>query len=277
MKHRDDPVLIGALGGSGTRAFSRVLRQGGVYMGEADPQEDAIAFSLFYRRHLADYLAHDAAFPPATAGEAQRDFEAALQAHLSGLEDPHAVWGAKNPRTMLMLPFWHERFPRLRFVHVIRNGLDMAYSSNKIQLRRFGASLIGPEPDGPDAEGGEAEAAERARAMRYWAEANRRAADYGERGLGDRYLRIRLEDLCDDPHVGVRALLDFAGVGDERRSAAAVAEVSRPSSIGRWRGQPAHEVFELVELGAGALERFGYLTDEVRRYGPATRASGPTG
>jgi hypothetical protein len=255
MKHRDDPVLIGAVGGSGTRAFSKVLRKAGVYMGDADPQEDAVAFSLFYRRFLADYLRNGDRFPDGSAAEAEEGFAAAVRDHLEQLEPSDAQWGAKNPRTMLMLAFWHQRFPRLRFIHVVRNGLDMAYSGNRIQLRRFGEYLL---------EGGD-ERPELERLILYWARANLRAADYGESSLGDRYLCIRHEDLCLEPDPTVRRILDFVGVEDPARLRAAVGEVSRPPTMGRWRDQPVDEVARLVELGADALRRFGYWSPELER------------
>jgi hypothetical protein len=255
MTHRDDPVLIGAVGGSGTRAFSKVLRRAGVYMGDADTQEDAVAFSLFYRRFLADYLRNGGRFPDEIRDEAEQRFAAAVREHLAGLERPDAQWGAKNPRTMLMLPFWHQRFARLRFIHVVRNGLDMAYSGNRIQLRRFGEFLLDERDERPELE----------RLILYWALANERAADYGESALGDGYLRIRHEDLCLEPEPTVRRILEFVGVAQPDRLQAAIAEVSRPPTMGRWRRQPADEVARLVELAGNALRRFGYWSPELDR------------
>jgi Sulfotransferase family len=253
VTHRDDPVLIGAIGGSGTRAFAKVLRRAGVHMGPADTQEDATAFSDFYQRFLAEYLENGSRFPEGSS--APEHFDAAVSQHLAGVESPEAPWGAKNPRSMLMLAYWHERYPRMRFVHVVRNGLDMAYSTNQIQPKRFGELILDGEPPGSKSK----------RAMVYWSQTNSRAADYGESRLGERYIRIRHEDLCLSPEATVARLFEFLGVEDRARLEAAVAEVSRPPDIGRWRQHPIGELAKLVELGGEALRRFGYWSPTLER------------
>jgi hypothetical protein len=218
-------------------------------MGRATRNEDSVAFSRLYRREvLADYLANGDRFPPAGREAADERLASALRIHLEELPSPNTPWGAKNPRSMLMLPFWHERYPRLRFVHVVRNGLDMAYSANQLQPTYFGEAVLPGLANRPPP----------VRAMLYWRYMNCRAADYGERRLGERYLRLRYEDLCLHSRDTVRALFDFLGVDDPGRFKEAVGEVYRPPSIGRWREQPIEELADLIEAGGDALRRFGY-------------------
>ena len=45
--------------------------------------------------------------------------------------------------------------------------------------------------------------------MLWWARANTAAADYGEAKLRDRYMRVRLEDLCERPKRTIRSLHEF--------------------------------------------------------------------
>src|SRR6059058_4268961 len=42
--------------------------------------------------------------------------------------DPETVWGWKDPRNSLTLPFWHQLLPRLKTVAVVRNPLEVAHS-----------------------------------------------------------------------------------------------------------------------------------------------------
>ena len=44
-----------------------------------------------------------------------------------------AVWGWKDPRTTLLIPFWTRVIPDLKFVVCIRNPLDMASSYNRMR------------------------------------------------------------------------------------------------------------------------------------------------
>jgi len=94
--------------------------------------------------------------------------------------------------------------------------------------------------------------------MLWWTRVNGRVADYGEAELSDRYLRVRLEDLCEAPKRTVRRLFEF--VGSEAPMKPAVGEVMTPPSLGRWREHPEAEVACLTALGEDALRRFGYLS-----------------
>src|SRR5215217_5153740 len=78
-----------------------------------------------------------------------------------------------SARSILMVPFWHERFPAMRFLHVIRDGRDMAYSEQQNQIRRHGNAILGSDIDRPWPE----------RAMLWWARVNGALADYGEGGI----------------------------------------------------------------------------------------------
>jgi hypothetical protein len=267
VEHRDDPVLVGGVGGSGTRAFSKVLRQAGIHMGGVYETDDAVAFSRFYERFLVAYLEGGGRFPPHCRGVAERAFDAALREHLSSLPSPEALWGAKNPRSILMLPFWHEHYPRLRFIHVVRNGLDMTYSDDQFQSTSFGTFVLGEEADRSQPE----------RSIRYWAEINRRAARFGESHLDGRYIRIRYEDLCLDTERTVARLFEFLGIDDPARMRAGADQVSPALSIGRWRHQPSEELAALAEAGGDALRWLGYWTAELdRRVTPSGSRTRPS-
>ena len=94
----------------------------------------------------------------------------------------------------------------------------MAFSENQVQLRKHGDAVLGPS-DEPEA----------LRSIALWREVNLRAADFGERELGDRYLRLRFEDLCAEPAARVAevlALLRARGRrgADRRRGGAGAAD-----------------------------------------------------
>ena len=152
-------------------------------------------------------------------------------------------WGWKEPRSLYLLPLLDEELPGLRFLHVVRDGRDMAFSDNQVQLRKHGDAVLGPSRGEPEAE----------RSIALWREVNLRAADHGER-LGERYLRVRFEDLAAEPLATTEAVLAFLGLdGDAERIAAE--EVAAPGHVGRWRGR---DVAALEAVAGDALARFGY-------------------
>jgi LPS sulfotransferase NodH len=46
-------------------------------------------------------------------------------------QDEHFPWGWKDPRTTLTFPIWLRIFPNARFLHVLRNGIDVAISTHR--------------------------------------------------------------------------------------------------------------------------------------------------
>ena len=149
-----------------------------------------------------------------------------------------------------MLGFWQQRFPRFKFVHLIRSGLDMAYSDDRWQLHMVGDLVLTDE---------ERQYEERLQSMAYWRRVNASAADFGERDLAPRYLRIRFEDLCAEPARVCQELGQFLNSPDPICLAqSGIQQVSPPSTLGRWQNQPAEEVAELKRVGGAVLERFGY-------------------
>ena len=64
--------------------------------------------------------------------------------------------------------------PGFRFLHLVRDGRDMAFSDNQVQLRKHGDAVLGSDDEAPGA----------VRSISLWSDVNLRAADYGERKLG---------------------------------------------------------------------------------------------
>lgn len=204
MPARTDPLVIGAVGGSGTRVFSRIARVAGVFMGgHVDQQEDSQPMSGFYGEFATEYLEANGELDDDRLDQLSQRLAEGVREHLEGLPGPDHPWGIKNPRSLLMLPFWHRCFPDMRFLHVIRDGRDMAYSEQHNQIRRHGRAVLGADVALPQPE----------RAMLWWARVNAAAADYGEAELGQAYMRARLEDLCARPKRTTRLLFDFISTG----------------------------------------------------------------
>ena len=100
--------------------------------------------------------------------------ERAIRMRLPAEPKPGGPWGWKEPNTHLLLPYLVRRFPDMRYIHVVRHGLDMAFSSNQNQLATWGEQFQIPADLPPPV-----------RSLRYWIAAQRRARDLGT-ALGSR-------------------------------------------------------------------------------------------
>jgi hypothetical protein len=175
----------------------------------------------------------------------QQDLSAVLADHCLELEADPRPWGWKEPRSIYLMRFFHRHLPALRFLHVVRDGRDMALSENQNQLRKHGDAAPIPG-DLPPA----------TRSIALWSWVNLEAKRYGEERMGDRYLRVRFEDLCERPHEIVALVLRFFDLEGDPRTLAE--EVTSPLSLERWRSADATTILDLERVGGPALSDLGY-------------------
>lgn len=262
----DAPVVVGGTGGSGTRVLAQILLGAGFRLGRLKrPSLDTVTFLRFQARWIPRIYPAAAAASPDKLNwfdrqRMQLEWNGCFARHAAHVlwqrparsADEHdheqAGWGWKNPRSIYLLPFLHDRFPRMKYIHVIRDGRDMAFSSNQQQLEAFGDYVLGP--------GGQPEFI---RSIELWDIVNSRAADFGRDVLKERYLRVRYEDVCQHPEIHVPRILEF--VGCERAAAGPLCEsVKAPSSIGRWQSAPTSDQAAIAKVAVESLGRFGYLS-----------------
>jgi hypothetical protein len=138
-------------------------------------------------------------------------------------------WGWKEPNTHLYIEYLAKYFgQRGKYIHIIRHGLDMAYSSNQQQLYNWSALFDVQIPTSP-------ERLPKA-ALTYWIKANQRAIDLGKQYFGDRFLVINFDDLCAVPAKEMGKLIQFLELD---RSIINMDEIfslpQRPRSTGRYK------------------------------------------
>lgn len=232
------PVAIGGLGGSGTRVFAEMLRYAGVDIGTRlnrsldnlwftvlfkraawvgrRPEDEELStaarlFCLATTRGLAQRLEPEDAtliadlaadLPPNGGWQCGARAEHAADLLASRRDRPPLSWGWKEPNTHVFLPALDRALPGLRYIHVVRDGRDMAFSANTWQTRHW-AHLYGlpmtediPLP---------------VRQLRYWLRANRAALDYGAQAMPGRFIVMPYEAFCADPEPHWHRLLSLLG------------------------------------------------------------------
>ncbi len=178
--------------------------------------------------------------------------EAAYLAYARRAEKPR--WADKTPDYIDHLPLLSSLFPEARFVHMIRDGRDVALST--IDLKRFHRRA--------------------ATCAHFWSRQVDGAMREGKRLGSDRYLELRYEDLLDDPEGELRRFCRFVDLPfdaamlehDERdleklpeRFRSIHSRLALPPTKGLrdWRSQmPRPEVAEFEAVAGRELTRAGY-------------------
>ena len=163
-----------------------------------------------------------------------------------------AGWGWKEPITHLIVEDLLDYFDGARYIHVIRHGLDMAFSSNQNQTRRFGplfnVTVQNDEPVSPTD------------SLRYWIRANRRTLEIMERHGPGRCMVVCFDDLCTSPEPEIRKLLAFLERDPESCDLSALTEIPRrPKSLNRYRDQSLG-MFDTEDLKAVQALGFEIVT-----------------
>jgi len=248
----------------------RIARRAGIFMGaNLNQTEDALDFHDLAERWSARRHAAWAAGDPFFAPWRMRvELRAAIRRHRAPLADESASWGWKQPRSVHFLPLLHRRHPGMRFIHVLRDGRDLAFGKETAYRIATGAAGFGvysaaaaltddedPHPPAP------------VRMTALWASVNLLAAEYGEQEMGEDYRRVRLEDMCANPDEVVRDLFAFLGAGaSEGLIRDTAAEVVWPKTIGLHRRvKDLALVQRVTATGTPALERFRYAGARFER------------
>jgi hypothetical protein len=241
------PIVVGGVGGSGTRVVAQIMRRLGVYTGSSlnkagdnkwftllcklprfdleagSPDATLVARSLSLleramtgqispqgdRRAIADVVercrreAEARPLPDDRPPEWLREIAVTLRRSRQSTPEGAPSWGWKEPNSHLLLPHLQRQFSdRLRYVHVIRNGVYMAHSHNQAQVSRwgqlFGLHVRGPVPTPQDS-------------LDYWIAANELAIGRGLAMPPEQFLVVNYDELCERPLQIVPALVEFLG------------------------------------------------------------------
>ena len=237
------PIVIGGVGGSGTRVIADILRETGYYIGsDLNDSLDNLWFTLLFKRprwfqkqknHHAEvakglslfekimhrragitgdeYLFLASAFceiffyghDHLASGRGRWSLERIRTILMrTGPEISQYVgWGWKEPNTHIYLEYLSEYFPDLKYILVIRHGLDMAFSRNQAQLYNWGRLLGIEKPSSPKSAP--------VSALDYWIRANQRAISLGKKLLNDRFYLINFDELQRNPQGEIEKLFKF--------------------------------------------------------------------
>lgn len=251
------PIIIGGVGGSGTRLFAEALHTCGLRTArDINRATDAMGCTLLYKRpSVFDDLEESGTrfdqlwniTESAIIGDRRlsRD-DLILMRRLANESRPmhstfwlkaRAGWLRREARDRACTGRWFLKEPNLhwvaprileidsdiRFVMVVRHGVDMAFSGNQQQRWVWGPTVL-EDPDlemTPNA------------SLRYWCLVHRRIAEF-QRKHQDRVLILSFDQFCTEPDLVAHRLLEFAAIEPTTALLEQVkAGVKAPKSIGR--------------------------------------------
>jgi GT2 family glycosyltransferase/glycosyltransferase involved in cell wall biosynthesis len=222
--HTQTAVCIAGAHRSGTSMLTRLLHACGLYLGPESalmpPQADN---PEGFWEHLGFVAVNDELLNelggawdlPPKADENFSDprldpLRMKAQLLIEGF-DSATVWGWKDPRNSLTLPFWHDVLPRLKTLIIVRNPLETAHSMRE----RNGTSY--------------------SLGLRLWEIYNRRVIDAAN--AQERFV-THYDSFFEDPETELRRIADFIGLSN--------AEVAKAGAL--IKKQKRHTCFSIDDL-----------------------------
>ena len=281
------PIVIGGMGGSGTRLVADICSLFGMYLGDdLNIANDNLLYTLLFRRRTWFYkslqnktriqtglslleklllkrifLSPQEIWFLIYAGidmtlHYRDDKLWSLKRIMNLIRYPwfgnraFIGWGWKEPNSYLLLEDIARYFPNLKFIHTIRHGADMAFSKNQRQLRAWGAlfDIPYPEKELPSS------------SLKFWNKANKSVADIGKRLGDEKYLRINFDQLCQKPDQVINDIIAFLEIDVKEEIYLSALELPKiPPSLGRYKD---HDISQLDPEDLAVLNEFGFSIEK---------------
>ncbi|MBC8384094.1 MAG: sulfotransferase [Candidatus Cloacimonetes bacterium] len=249
-----EPIAIGGVGGSGTRLITEIMIQLGFDMGEdLNISNDNLWFTLLFKRsdilltsdedfqillnvflngmrNNREFSDREIAFINNLAADDRSQHSAEwlkerAKTLLSRRNNEHSkYWGWKEPNTHIILDRLKKYLPAMRYIHVIRNGLDMAHSPNQNQLNLWGASFIGSKFDITPYF-----------SLKYWCRVHRRILEIAQ-AMNSQFYLLNFDKLCLEPENSLRDFLEFLHLDIPQSQIDEISKIVRiPETLGRFK------------------------------------------
>ncbi len=271
FSHLPPPVVVFNKSHSGSRLLTELIAASGVFMGaHVNKSHDSVdvlelaealvkGYYPTYGRLWDDTLTPDQQLTDL----AQRVFERHLQGY------PGGRWGWKLCETTYIVPVVDYCFPGARFIHLVRDGRDVAFSDhhapdsdfwrkayfNTDRIRTWRGMRLTPQAYRRQSHLYNA---------RHWLNSVEVGRNYAAM-LRERCLEIRYEDLCLRFDATARRLLDFLNAPHPDAAIHAVQSSVRTTSVGKHRRQPPRKQREVLSITKPLLLSFGYLKADPER------------
>jgi hypothetical protein len=265
------PIILFNKSHSGSRLLARLVEASGVFMGahqnESKDSLDLLELVQYLvLRHYPDYsrlwTGGDSA-DPGLAGLVRDVFARHWEGFDPGSGGP---WGWKLCETVYIVPFLDYLFPRARYIHLIRDGRDVAFCDHTGPSQAFWKKVYFGT-DRINAWRGYSLTGKNYRKRRHvfnaahWVSSVQVGLNYGAM-LRERCLEVRYEDLCLSFRTTARRVQEFLGLGDCVDAVERLIPDVHGRSIHKFMSQPRRKQRSVMEIAKPLLLSLGYLTED---------------
>ena len=248
-----EPVMLMGRGHSGTRVLSFACMHLGIQLGtsaatgDADDRTFTRTIKKIAGRTLRQHL-------PGSAEEKNLiRFQKAVLHYYKKIGSPQTFWGWKFPETYLIGDCIARTFPRARYIHLVRDGRDLAFKQHLTDdpNRKLGKILLSRinVMDLPH----------HLQAAMSWAFQVDLFDEFRASLPAEQILDLRFEDMCREPMTAMQQVCDFLKIPMTEQCRTYISENLDAAKIGQYKSEDPAKIREVEGKINATLKRYGYL------------------
>jgi hypothetical protein len=253
---RQKPVVLMGRGHSGTRVLSWICTHLDVNLGTRD---DLATGDVSDTRFSDEIIA----IAIRSLGITQREqvqprladrFRRAVARYYEELGRPTGLWGWKFPETYLIGPCVDAVFPQAQYIHMVRDGRDLAFKNHLTDnpRRRLGRLVLRAN--------NALNVPRHLQAAKSWAYQVDLFDSFRDSLPPDRVFNVTFEHLCAHPEATAEELCQFLKIPMTDACRRYLAEEIDPTKISQHRGLEPVKVREVEAQIGPTLRRYGYIS-----------------
>ena len=247
------PVVVMGRGHSGTRVLAWALQKLGIRMGATEDVPTGDVQDLRFSRAIKRICRGSLHLPSTVASEHRRlkYFHRSLDRYLHWLGHTQDDWGWKFPETYLIPNYVAATFPQARYIHMLRDGRDVAFKHHLTDdpRRPLGRMLL--------AHIGAMNLPHHVQAAMSWDFQVCRFEEFVEFAR-PAMCTITFETLCREPIATMQTVCRFLGRELTPACRDYLQTQVRPEKIAQYRTEAAVQLAEVETVIAPTLARLGY-------------------
>ena len=252
----ENVIIIMGRGHSGTRIMTRICEKLGINLGATDELKSGDCASLYFTRTIKKVAIHDIDCNLTNSRKTwlQNRFNRSAYKYFHNLK-PEGMWGWKFPETYLIGPYVRKTFPKARYIHLLRDGRDLAFKNHLTDdpNRKLGKVLLDHINALDDPHHLQAAASWACQVSAWDTFAN----DLPENSVLD----LRFEDLVNDPWPEIEKIASFLKIPITQECRDFVSEEIDTSKAAQHRENPPEKIKEVIKEIGPVLEDQGYLEE----------------
>jgi hypothetical protein len=249
------PVVVMGRGHSGTRILSFICAHLGINLGAEEEAWAGDVSDRTFQKQIKSIALHSldvTRVEQVRPAELSR-FRHAVFNYYQGLGRPNTPWGWKFPETYLIGPCVAATFPKVRILHMLRDGRDVAFKEHLTDnpRKKLGRAVLGTRSalDQPH----------HLQAAQSWAFQVEHFEAFQATFPKAQMFNLTFEELCTRPEETVKGLCEFLEMPMTEACANYLKGGIDRRKVAQYRDADPKLVRE-VEKGVGpVLERYGYL------------------